>query len=126
MNVDETNIGNLTDGLAMDTVVSEGSMEMDANNMDANDSQTSRQVQLVNDDSALPCQHDETAEAKAQSPPVEVEVPMPGNEKDVTASFDRQERGPINTPASPKKKQKRGSHQGGNDKKKQLVRIEQR
>jgi len=83
VDVDKTNIGNLTDGLAMDTVVSEGSMEMDANDMDANDSQASRQVQLVNDDSALPCQHNETAEAGVQSPPVEVEVSLPGNENDV-------------------------------------------
>ena len=92
MDIGETNIGNLTDGLAMDTVVLEGPMEMEdagdcqqshgTNAMDINDSQTPRQVHL--------------------------------------------ECGPRNTPASHKKKQKRGSHRGGNDKKKQLARIEQR
>ena len=92
MDIGETNIGNLTDGLAMDTVVLEGPMEMEdagdcrrshgANAMDVHDSQTSRQVHL--------------------------------------------ERGPRNTPASHKKKQKRGSHQGGNDEKNQLARFEKR
>jgi len=86
MDIDKTNIGNLTDGFALDTVVPEGSMEMDddgdcrrayqADDMDANDGQTSRQVQMVNNDSAIPCQHDKTEEAGVQSPPVEVEVSL--------------------------------------------------
>jgi len=64
----------------METVVLEGSVEMEddedcqraygADDMDANECQTSLQVQMVNDDSAIPCQHDETAEVGVQSPPV--------------------------------------------------------
>ena len=107
MDIGETNIGNLTDGLNMDTVVLEGSMEIDddgdcrrlyrANDMDANDSQTSRQVQKIDDDSVIPCQHDKTAGTGVQSPPLEVASSLcnkrsPGKKKRGKPSSTKQAR----------------------------------
>ena len=107
MDIGETNIGNLTDGLTMDTVVLEGSMEIDddgdyrrsyeANDMDANDSQTSRQVQKVDDNSVIPCQHDKTAATGVQPPDLEVESSLcnkrsPGKKKRGKPSSTKQAR----------------------------------
>jgi len=112
----------------MDNAVLEDSIEVEENRargradresdlelIDTNTGGNSRQQGLQQPEVAVHLQHSRLVTDEHNLAPTRThrQVLDAGNEHDMTSSSGWQEHGPRNTPASPKKKQKRGPHQGG-------------